>query len=408
MDPFFTELGRKALARWSDCNFNPGEFPRIARELLEERPPSQCIDISQWIRDFLLRDEQPMQSQSSFGQPELIVFEDPRLYIQVLFWMEGTTDIHQHMFSGAFHVLEGSSIHSQFRFEERREISAHMHVGRLRLEATELLEAGQTREIVAGPGLIHALFHMDMPSVTVVLRTQTDAGSAPQWTYLPPRLAVDPLWNDALTTRRKQLLDVLERVGDEAYVPLVLEMLERLDFERGFFVLQNSVRALRDGGAWDGALNTFVGRHGALAVGIGETIREIERRDSLVALRSVVEDADHRFFLALLLNVPEREGILRMVGERFPGDPVETVMRWLGELGEETDEGVRILDAVYPEDLGTPVEEQAGAFLVAIADLLTERPDPGRAGLREPSAKKGTRERLRSALVDSSLRVLLP
>jgi hypothetical protein len=35
--------------------------------------------------------------------------------IEALFWVDGTTSIHQHSFSGAFQVLAGKSIHSRYR-----------------------------------------------------------------------------------------------------------------------------------------------------------------------------------------------------------------------------------------------------------------------------------------------------
>ena len=50
-------------------------------------------------------------------------------------------------------------------------------------------------------------------SITVVVRTHHDPGTGPQYNYLPPHIAVDPLHADALTARRKQLLDALETVG---------------------------------------------------------------------------------------------------------------------------------------------------------------------------------------------------
>jgi hypothetical protein len=135
MDSFFTELGRTVLARWKAVNFSLAAFPQIAQDALEERPPSEHVDVSELIREFLLNDEQPFQTQSGFGQPELVVYDDPRFYIQILFWLEGTTDIHQHMFSGAFHVLQGSSIHSHFRFEDAQPISSHIQVGQLRIRS---------------------------------------------------------------------------------------------------------------------------------------------------------------------------------------------------------------------------------------------------------------------------------
>jgi hypothetical protein len=248
-----------------------------------------------------------------------------------------------------------------------------------------------------------------MPSVTVVLRTQTDAGSGPQWTYLPPRLAVDPHWNDTLTQRRKQLLDVLERTGDVGYVELVCAMVEKLDFERGFFVLQNGVRALRDRGAWGVALGLFEQRHGSLAEGIGETIREIERRDALVALRSEVEDSEHRFFLALLLNIGSREQILRMIQERFECAPEQRVLQWVEELAVESEHEVRILDAAYPEDLETPVPKQLGFFLETLASCIRHERDLRkiRGKRREPGMTPELRQRLHAVLAASCLRALV-
>lgn len=334
MDPFFATLGQGVLSRWRDCNFDPAAFSQIARTLLEERPPFEHVDVSDLIREFLLSDAQPPQSQSGFGQPELVVFEDPRFYIQLLFWLDGSTDIHQHEFSGAFHVLEGSSIHSRFEFQNARSVSARMRVGDLKMVATELLETGRTLEIESGRGFIHSLFHLETPSITVVVRTQTDPGTGPQFTYLPPHLAVDPFFQDSLTNRRKQLLDVLEAIGDPGYAGMVAEMLRELDFERGFFILQNCVLALRGGGEWDEVWEVFAGRHGPLAGLVLPTIEEILRRDALVALRGSVTEVEHRFFLALLLNVPDASQIYRMVGERF-SEPAEAILRrWVGELAE--------------------------------------------------------------------------
>ena len=118
MDAFFNELGTQVLARWKRENFSLEKFPEIARVALEERPPSEHVDLSVFIQEFLLNDEQPLQTQSGFGQPELVAYDHPRFYIQILVWMDGTTDIHQHEFSGAFHVLSGSSIHAHYAFEK--------------------------------------------------------------------------------------------------------------------------------------------------------------------------------------------------------------------------------------------------------------------------------------------------
>jgi hypothetical protein len=332
MFPFFLQLGQNVAQHWQAANFNPTVFPALARTALEECCPSENVDIPALLTEFLTRDAQPLQSQSGFGQPELIVFEHPRFYIQILFWLDGTTDIHQHTFSGAFHVLEGSSIHSYFAFLETEPVSAHVQVGNLRRLGTELLEKGSTVEIVSGKQFIHSLFHLETPSATVVIRTQNDPGTGPQFTYLPPHLAVDPFLSDSLTTRRKQVLDMLEALGDSDYPDLVIEMLQSLDFERGFFILQNSMMHLKAIGFWDDAWSVFEAKHGRLAPFVLPTLDQILRRDALVSLRASVYEVEHRFFLALMLSGLEREETLRLIASRYEGDPEVALTRWQAEL----------------------------------------------------------------------------
>lgn len=354
MDAFFTDLGRTVLARWQAVNFSLGKFPQIAKAALEERPPVEHVDLAALIREFLLNDEQRFQSSSGFGQPEIIVYDDPRFYIQILFWLDGTTQIHQHEFSGAFHVFGGSSIHSVFDFEDARSISAHFRVGEVTLKKTQFLATGSTVPITSGSQCIHSLFHLESPSLTIVVRTHNDPGTSPQFTYLPPHLAIDPFFTDALTSRRCQLLDVLEHTGDAEYADLVREMVGQLDFERGYFILQNGFDYLNSLGEWNATWKIFQKKHRSLARYILPTLEETKWRDKVVRLRGSVSDVEHRFFLALLLNIPSKTEILKLVAAHCEGNPVETILRWCEELSEQTHEGSYILDAEWPEQLGDP------------------------------------------------------
>lgn len=372
MNAFFNDLGRQVLAQWKKVNFSLEKFPSIARKALEARPPSKNVALPELMREYLLNDEQPLQSMSGFGQPELIAYEHPRLYIQLLFWLDGTTDIHQHEFSGAFHVMHGSSIHAHYTFENARSVTPHLRLGDVRMKQIELLETGRTVPIVSGQSCIHSLFHLDSPSVTVVLRTHNDPGTGPQFNYLPPHLAVDPMHADTLTMRRKQLLDVMEQGDAPAYAGLVKEMLGTLDFERGFFILQHSMAALRDRGEWHAALKIFRQRHGQLAAGVQATLEEGVRRDLIKNMRSTIAAPEHRFFLALLMNAPTRADLLTLVKRRYPKPaPVETVMRWAQELAVLTEEGVELLDAAFPTTLDAELEDQPEIFLSALRHFLS-------------------------------------
>jgi hypothetical protein len=405
MDEFFEQLGRAVLERWKRENFSLEKFPGIARDALEKRPPSKHVDLAKLMREFLLNDIQPAQSHSGFGQPEIIAFDHPKFYIQLLFWMDGTTDIHQHEFSGAFHVMHGSSIHAHYEFENAQSITPHLRVGDVRMKQIELLETGRTVPIISGRSCIHSLFHLDTPSVTVVVRTQNDPGTGPQFNYLPPHVALDPEFSDTLTMRRKQLLAVLEESGDPGYAKLVREMIAELDFERGFYILQSCMGHLQGLGEWDVMLRVFQKKHKTLAAGIAVTLDEAVRRDTIKGLRSTITDPEHRFFLALLMNVTSRADILALVKQRFSkAKPADTILRWAMELADATEQGIVILDAIFPEALELDIQEQPEIFFAALKYQML-------GGKKLPAALRGfTGEQtklLRAAFMNSSLRILV-
>ena len=395
MNSYFEKLGQTVLERWREQNFSLEVFPELTRIAIDEAPPSENVDIDEMIHEFLFNDAQPFQGESGFGQPELIAFNDPRFYIQILFWLEGTTEIHQHEFSGAFHVMQGSSVHSEFDFVGARSVTPHIRIGDLRVKRIELLETGRTVPITSGRECIHSLFHLDTPSITVVIRTHHDPGTGPQYNYLPPHIAINPLNADSLTARRKQLLDVLETIDDPNYAPFVNEMMAQLDFERGFNMLRHAMPRLKELDEWDEVLATFQNKHGELTLGVPDTLAECLRRETISQMRHFIVNPEHRFFLALLMNVQNRTDILALVTQRFPGSsPIDTILGWAEELVEFNDFGVTLLDAAFPETLDIDIEEQSELLIVALKHVLEENTD-----------KKELLE-IQGALKDSCLRPL--
>lgn len=399
MNSYFEQLGRTVQQRWQQNNFSLEVFPEIAQAALEEIPPAEHVDLGELIREFLINDDQPLQGMSGFGQPELVAFSDPRFYIQILFWLDGTTDIHQHAFSGAFHVMSGSSIHTEYNFEESHSVTPHLRIGDLSMKQIELLETGRTVPISSGRGCIHSLFHLDSPSVTVVVRTQNDPDAGAQFNYLPPHVAIDPNAADTLTMRRNQLLYVLETLGHSAYALLVREMITKLDFERGFFTLRDAMGCLQDLGEWDSVLEVFQKKHGELAEGIPATLAEGLRRETIAGMRGQIEDPDLRFFLALVINVSARADILDLISARYPDhSPSETILNWAEELLFPIDSGLALLDAAFPETIDATIDEQADALMATLQYAL-EQDSNGENVPEELSEIHG-------ALADSSLRVL--
>ena len=99
-------------------DFDDRAFPEIACEALHSWSLHGRItydDVIDWVAQATVLPTQT-DLEAAFGEPPVVVSSDSRFHIGVLFWATGTTALHQHSFSGAFTVLSGSSVQSQYRF----------------------------------------------------------------------------------------------------------------------------------------------------------------------------------------------------------------------------------------------------------------------------------------------------
>ena len=130
---------------------------------LSELPPAQNVSFWDTVQWGLT--SEPLLFQwdiaAEFGQPPLTVFWGQQFRIEVLFWVRGLPGVHEHAFSGAFHVLHGSSIHTHWQFEPEERINTKLLLGKTLLKKAEILNQGDSRPIISGSELIHTTFHRD-------------------------------------------------------------------------------------------------------------------------------------------------------------------------------------------------------------------------------------------------------
>ena len=339
---FFEKLGQRIEAAWAATGHDEQALPAIAERALREAECHRHVDSDQVARWLMTAERIPGQGNvnNGFGEPALFAFNNGRLIIQLLHWVVGTTSLHEHGFFGAFSVLEGSSVHSRYQFTASHTHSEHFLIGELALQQFELLRQGDVRPIT-GRRLIHSLFHLDCPSISVVVRTVKHGSEGPQLNYLKPSIGLYPDLNDPLMARRLQYLKLLARTRPAEYQRWVLHLLERADLLSTFRLLQQLAEELPARAFWEAALAEARRRHGAVTATF-QTVFEMQRRErAIVGLRDAVTDADHRFFLALLLVLPTRRAILEVIGQRFPNEePRQKAAAWIADLGESLVMGV--------------------------------------------------------------------
>ena len=344
---FFQDLGSLVEQRWREQSYNEEVFPEVAAAALAEMTPGKQVspwDVIRWLNTTSQLPEQ-RDVQGRFGNPPITLYDGPRFYIDIYYWLDGTTSIHQHAFCGAFQVLKGSSILSQYRFEETRRINAHFLAGEVILDSVELLEEGDIRQIFPGKQYVHSLFHLDRPSVSIIIRTNQSPSGLPQYNYLKPSFAVDPFFTNQTMIKRVQSVSLLLSMKHPDADEIIGDLLSYSDFHTAFSVLDVAFNMLPND-RLERAFGLSTGkerfealfeiarrRHGELADLILPVFEEVRRQQNLIQRRSQITSNEHRFFLALLLNVSDRTKLLDLVRHRFPErNPVNTITNWVDEL----------------------------------------------------------------------------
>ncbi len=317
---FFAELGARVAAHWSALDHDAAAFADVAAEALAERPPCEHVDWLEILRQFQRLDRLPAQRpfDPDWGHPSLAVFTAPRFYIEALFWAEGTTAIHQHAFSGAFHLLEGSSLQTAYRFDEQLRAGAGFRLGQLHALSTELLGRGATRAIRAGGQLIHSVFHLDRPSVSLVVRTYREEAALPQLTFRRPHLAFDPFDETCDHRRLGQSLELVRESRPLDHLAMLSELFPRLELAATHRVLEHCQRVFGAGERFAKMLAKARERHGESADRLAAVLIADRREQELLALRRTIADPGQRFFLALQLMVDDPARREALVAERLP------------------------------------------------------------------------------------------
>jgi len=413
----FNKLGLDIEGRWREVDYDEAALPGIASNALREHDLPSKISVYEILEWALGEYELPRQRdlQASFADPPLTVFSGLRFHIDVYLWFEATTAIHQHGFCGAFQVLNGSSIHSWYTFESEKKINIFAETGHLGLKVCELLEVGAVQEILAGPAYIHSLFHLDRPSATIVVRTHLSPLHQPQLSYLKPNFAIDPFFEQETVVKKMQLAAALIRAENQRADEIISGWLNEADFHTAYEILRNLHHLLAsnqmdqifglDKGSerFQRFLTLAEQRHGS------GVFREVfafqDKENAVVRQRQLVSDPEQRFFIALLLNVPDRDRVFAMIRQRYPdAEPLDKALDWVYDLANTRVAGSEKSNVLGIADFGDVdlfvleqiLRAKSGAEIAAVFEAENGQP-------AESHDLAGREARIRSAPIFAAL-----
>jgi hypothetical protein len=344
---FFTELGVLVNKLWKEKNYDQHRFPAVAMQALSELPPAENVSFREGV--FLgLADPLPVQSDmaAQFGQPPLTVYSAEEFRIELLFWLHALPSIHQHGFSGAFHVMHGNTLQTGWQFHQRERIATGLLLGDVKINEVELLRQGETRPIIAGSKLIHTTYHLRQPTVSVVVRTMHENDVLPQYTYLPPSVAFDPEAQRPSSVRHEQLLLMLLKLGriDEC-LNAIQSLIAESDAVSAFHFLLWANANLKDGNVIHEITAGARVKHPLLVEELAPALAWQRREIRLENIKNTITDQDLQFFLGVLLNVPDRALAMSILQQQYPSfDPVDMAMNFIGSLSKLGVLGFRLND----------------------------------------------------------------
>jgi len=341
---YFERLGDLVDQRWTALGRRPEQLTGVAADALVEVPVPDTLTPEAILGLLATGTDLPGQRPSSdrFGQPPAVMYRSDNFQIQAITWMEGTTSIHQHGFDGAFRVLWGSSLHVRYSFDDGETLADdHLVAGRLVMDDPEILWAGDIRPIVAGPDFIHALFHLERPSVTIVVRNGSSGLPHPQYDYRLPGLGVDALHVDDRLRIRMRGLHSLYRLDRGRALEVALDVTGGQDLWTAFRVCDEWAYTYGESSDLEALIEQLGRRHAIFGELLPPMYSEEVRRGRLLARRGLMRESRHRLFLALIVNLPDRRSIDQAIQQLLPGeDPNQLILGWVEELSSSQYRGI--------------------------------------------------------------------
>jgi hypothetical protein len=276
----------------------------------------------------------------------LTVYSAEEFRIEPLFWLHALPSIHQHGFSGAFHVMHGNTLQAGWQFHQRERIATGLLLGDVKINEVELLRQGETRPIIAGSKLIHTTYHLRQPTVSVVVRTMHENDVLPQYAYLPPSVAFDPEAQRPSSVRHEQLLLMLLKLGriDEC-LNAIQSLIAESDAVSAFHFLLWANANLKDGNVIHEITAGARVKHPLLVEELAPALAWQRREIRLENIKNTITDQDLQFFLGVLLNVPDRALAMSILQQQYPSfDPVDMAMNFIGSLSKLGVLGFRLND----------------------------------------------------------------
>lgn len=337
-------LAARIDSEWRAAGSRVAVFPAIAARVLENARPDREYDLAS-LADWTLTEPsfpQPCNPFGPLGPPAFTIWSDGRFFANVYAYTSPEVVIHDHDFAGAFINLSGTTIHATYEFPDAERIVPEVHVGELAVRDVEVVRPGDVRRIDPGRRFIHQVWHVDQPTVVLVIRTgPLPSPTRRQFQYLHAGFATEVFRDDALSVDAperfrytRKMVEALRSSSDGGIDYLKSLLRRERPWDAVWHFLYNW-RHLRSHGALDDLLRLGIRHQGSWFAGLADGGSEVDLFNSIQWAN--VQSVEDRVVLALLMTMRGWQPIRAWMERLLPGAAPED--RFAGSLGHLGDEG---------------------------------------------------------------------
>jgi hypothetical protein len=345
----FAKIGDRLEEAHRRVDYDEDAFVELSEAMVVRERLHRRFDLGTLARDLLCHPTTFAAFDDPFGQPPVTVYRGRSFFIDLIFWLESTTAIHQHGLTGTFQVIAGSSLHTTYRWKTRRTLNSRFEVGRTTRVESEHLQPGDFRRILRGDRFIHGLFHLDHPSVSMVVRTHYDDRARPPYTYHVPWFRFDPFHHDPGASTKRQLVAMLGAIGSPELGRALTTFGRGASFPDLYAMMDQLTPGTPEA---DTLMSIAEQRFPDLAPLAVETLSTNHRRRFIAGKRQAVRDRRQRFLLALLANLDTAEEIFARLRAWQPRrEPRRLVLELVRELTTAPEGGSSLLGVEMTADM---------------------------------------------------------
>lgn len=309
----FDALGAELERSWALADRDEERFADIAADALDG--VAKRFDVEAFLDGMLdpgRGGRQQLAPLGAFGQPGFTVFHGEGFVVEVYLWTDSLSAIHNHPFCGAFTVLHGHSVHAEYQTSRFSRAGARGRLLDVRLTNLSLVDTGEVHKFsLRRYPLIHALIHIPVPTVSMVVRTTRTEG---YYRYLPPSIALPMEAMPEPGSRRVALLETLIRIGHPSALERVCATLRTADFETAVHLLSITWPAA-DAEERTALWEANAALHGDRRDAIEGALLRSQRLEEASAIRHGLRDPDHRLCATVLAYAESRNHVRRALGD---------------------------------------------------------------------------------------------